>query len=60
MSNALIALFMAAGVSAFVYAKMGARTGYGNKQSVLTLVGISFVLSFLAVFVLLKTLVNLS
>lgn len=59
MSNALIALFISAGVAAFVYAKLGRQVGYGNSQNVWALVAVSFVLSFVAVFVLLKTLISL-
>lgn len=60
MSSALIALFLAAGVAAFVYSKGGRRVGYGNAKNVWTLVGITFVLAFLIVFILLKTLVTLN
>lgn len=60
MSNVLIALFVAAGVSAFVYAKMGKRVGYGNGKNVWTLVSISFVLSFVVMIIFLKTLVTLN
>ena len=50
---------MAAGVAAFVYAKMGRRVGYGNAANVWTLVAIVFVLVFAAMFVLLSTLISL-
>lgn len=59
MGNGLLSLFVAAGVAAFVYSKMGRRVGYGNSQNVWTLVGVSFALTFLVVFILLKTLVSL-
>ena len=59
MGNAFISLFMAAGVAAFVYAKMGRRVGYGNTANVWTLVAIVFVLVFAAMFVLLSTLISL-
>lgn len=59
MNNLLLALFLAAGIAAFTYAKLGRRAGYGNTQNVLVLVAGSFVLSFLVVFILLKTLVDL-
>ena len=59
MSSAMIALFVAAGVAAFAYTRLGKRAGYGNAQNVWTLVGLSFVGTFLVVFILLKTLVTL-
>ena len=59
MGNFLLALMLAAGASAFVYAKMGRRIGYGNGTAVWQLVGITFVMVFLIVFILLKTLVSL-
>ncbi|MDB5168767.1 MAG: hypothetical protein JWO41_123 [Candidatus Saccharibacteria bacterium] len=42
----MISLFLAAGVAAFVYSKMGRRIGYGNSVDVWKLVAISFVLGF--------------
>jgi hypothetical protein len=59
MGNGLIALFVAAGVAAFVYTKMGPRLGYGNSTNVWTVVGISFVLVFAMVYILLRTLISL-
>jgi len=41
----LFSLFFGAGVAAFVYARMGARLGYGNAKNVWTVVGVSFVMS---------------
>jgi hypothetical protein len=60
MGNALTALFIAAGVAAFVYSRMGRRIGYGNAGNVWKLVAISFVMTYLMVFILLKTLVTLN
>lgn len=60
MSNALISLFLAAGIAAFVYSKMGPRLGYGNSQNVWTVVGVVFVLIFVMMMVLLSTLVDLN
>ena len=59
MSNALLSLFLAAGIAGLVYSKMGRRVGYGNAGNVWTLVALSFAMSFIIVFVLLKTLVSL-
>jgi len=59
MGNALLSLFMAAGVAAFVYSKMGPRLGYSNSANVWTVVGISFVLVFAMVYILLRTLISL-
>jgi len=59
MNNFLIALMLAAGIATLVYTKMGRRMGYGNSGSVWTLVGMSFAISFLIVFIMLKTLIDL-
>lgn len=59
MSSVVLALLVAASASAFVYAKMGRRVGYGNAKNVWTLVGVTFVLVFLMIFILLKTLISL-
>jgi hypothetical protein len=40
----LYSLFFGAGVAAFAYSKLGRRVGYGNAQSVWTIVGVVFVL----------------
>ena len=60
MGSGLVALFLAAGVAGFVYSKMGRRVGYGNSQNVWTLVAVTFVLVFIATFVLLKFTLNLN
>ncbi|CAN5125963.1 hypothetical protein BH09PAT3_BH09PAT3_3920 [soil metagenome] len=59
MGNFLTSLFVAAGVAALSYSKLGKRVGYGNGNQVWMLVGIAFVLSFAIIFILLKTLVSL-
>jgi hypothetical protein len=59
MSKLLTALILAAGLATFVYAKVGRRIGYSNPSGVWQLVGITFVLSFIIVFVLFSTLVSL-
>ena len=59
MSSGLLAFFIAAAAAAFAYAKLGKRVGYGNAKNAWTLVAITFVLTFLIVFILLKTLVTL-
>lgn len=59
MSNTFISLFMAAGVAAWVYSKMGRRVGYGNNQSVWTIVAVTFVLVFAFFFTLLTFVVNI-
>lgn len=60
MSKALLSLMLAAGIAALAYSKLGKRVGYGNASNVWTLVAVSFVLTFLIVFVLLSTLVDLN
>ena len=52
MSNALIALFLAAGIATYAYTKLGARLGYGNAQNVWIVVGAVFVLTFAVVIIL--------
>jgi hypothetical protein len=52
----LIALFLGAGVAAFTYTKMGRRVGYGNYGSVITVVGVTFVISTVIAFTVFKTL----
>lgn len=59
MGNALLSLMLAAGIAGFVYSRLGRRIGYGNSGNVWKMVGLSFVLSFLIIFILLKTLVSL-
>lgn len=55
MGSALTSLFVAAGIAAFVYAKLGRRVGYGNSKNVWTLVGISFVMAFVVMLLLIST-----
>ena len=59
MSNALIALFVAAAAAAFAYSKLGKRVGYGNAKNVWILVAISFFGSFAMVFIILSTFISL-
>ena len=59
MSKTLIALFIAAGVGAFAYTKLANRVGYGNNQSVWTLVGISSLVAFLIIFSALTFIIHL-
>lgn len=54
MSNALLSVFIAAGVAGFAYTKLGRRVGYGNSQQVWIIVAVAFVLSYLFVFTFLK------
>lgn len=60
MGSGLISLFIAAGVAGFAYSKLGQRIGYGNSQSVWTIVVAAFVVSFLIVFILLHTLLTIN
>ena len=59
MGNALLSLFVAAGVAGLAYSKLGRRVGYGNSANVWTMVAIVFVLSFVVMIILLNTLVSL-
>lgn len=59
MSNALLALFVAAGVAGLAYSKLGKRVGYGNQKNVWTLVAISFIISYIVVFLTINTLLDL-
>lgn len=56
MNNTVIALFMAAGVAAFVYSKFGRRTG--DTKSTLTLVGVVFVVTFVVFEIIARMLIN--
>lgn len=46
----MMALFMAAGVGAFAYTKLGRRVGYGNGREVWIIVAVAFVFTFAFVF----------
>lgn len=59
MGNALLSLFVAAGVAGLAYSKLGRRVGYGNSANVWTIVGVIFGLTFLVMIILLNTLVSL-
>ena len=59
MSPFLIAFMLAAGSSAFVYAKAGPRLGYGNAKNVWLVTGITFALIFLVFIILLTFVVHL-
>ena len=50
---------MAAGIAAFVYAKMGPRLGYGNAKNVWVVVGVCFGLVFLVFITLLKYVIHI-
>lgn len=54
--NLLFALFFGAGVSAFVYSKMGRRLGAGNTQSLITVVAVTFVITTIIFYTILATL----
>jgi hypothetical protein len=41
----LFSIFFGAGVASFAYTRIGRRLGYGQSQSVWTIVGITFVLA---------------
>ena len=60
MSNVWISLFLAAGAAAWMYSKMGRRIGYGNDQSVWTIVAVTFVLVFAFAYTLLRFVLNLN
>jgi hypothetical protein len=57
MSNALIAFFLAAGVSGFMYNKMSQTTGGGRTNDVVVVVGIIGLITFLFVLFILKTVI---
>lgn len=52
--DTLIPLILAAGMATFAYSKLGRRTGYGNTQNILILVGVTFVITFLVAYTLFK------
>lgn len=50
----LYSLFFAAGVAGFVFSKFSRRTGYGNEKSIMSVVGITFVISFVVFYTMMK------
>ena len=56
MNDVLLSLFVAAGLAAAAYAKLGKRAGYGNGAQVWTIVGVSFAVGFVVVFMLVNML----
>lgn len=59
MSDSLISLFLAAGVSGWVYSKMASRVGAGNDKTLWTIVGVCFVFVFAFVWTLLHFVIHL-
>lgn len=59
MSNAMMAFFLAAGVAAFAYTKLGRRVGYGNGRDVWAIVAVAFVFAFAFVYSLLAWVIHL-
>jgi tetrahydromethanopterin S-methyltransferase subunit G len=51
----LYAIFFGAGVTAFVYTKMGRRVGYDNGKSLWTIVGVVFLLTTIVAWTVLAT-----
>jgi low affinity Fe/Cu permease len=54
MSNAMLSLFVAAGVATFAYTKLGRRVGYGNTKQVWIIVAVTFIFTYAFLFSLLK------
>jgi hypothetical protein len=59
MSNAMMALFIGAGIAGFAYTKLGRRVGYGNGREVWTIVAVAFVFAFAFVYSLLAWVIHL-
>jgi hypothetical protein len=59
MSNAMIALFLAAGAGGFAYTKLGRRVGYGNGREVWIIVSVAFIFVFAFVYSLLAWVIHL-
>lgn len=55
----LYSLFFAGGAAAFIYTKMGRRLGYGNSKSVLIVVGVAFVFSWIVFWTFAKWVLHL-
>jgi len=58
--NVMLSFFVAAGVAAFTYSKMGRRVGYGNTQNVFTIVAVVFVITLIVVYTLFQYVLHLS
>ena len=52
--NLLYSIFFGAGIAAFVYSKMSRRVGYGNTQSITTLVVIVFLIAMIFFYTILR------
>jgi hypothetical protein len=59
MSNALLSLFVAAGISGFVYSHLGRRVGYSNTRSLWGLLAATFAFTFIIVLILLAFVLKL-
>jgi hypothetical protein len=58
--NGLISLFLAAGVAAFAYTKLGRRVGYGNTQNVILIVSVIFVITWIVGYTLARFVLHLT
>ena len=55
----IVALVIAAGIAGFAYSKLSRRAGYGNTQSILGVIAVSFVISLIVVYTILKYIIHL-
>lgn len=60
MNTALASIMFAAGVAAFVWTKVGRRTGNGDPKTVYLTAGLAGVASFVVFFTLLKFVLNVN
>ncbi|MEO7364221.1 MAG: hypothetical protein ABIV43_01790 [Candidatus Saccharimonadales bacterium] len=57
--NPITSLFLAAGLAAFAYTKLGRRAGYGNTQNVVVIVAVVFVLTWIVAYTTLQFVLHL-
>jgi hypothetical protein len=56
--NFMYALFFGAGTAAFVYSTLARRVGYGNNKSIVTMVGVVFVLTTIVFYTILAFIIH--
>ena len=52
--NGISSLFLAVGITAFAYAKLSRRAGYGNTKSILAILAVTFVITLIVAYTLFK------
>jgi hypothetical protein len=60
MSDAVISLMLAAGISGITYTRLGRRIGYSNSSSVFKILVIVFIITFIVILTLLEFVLNIT